>query len=312
MRRRRYAKPASSARAGFCSSPVRWCWCRSVSPRPRTQGKAMPRTCGWRARCCRSWRGCGRRLETGLRITWWWIRRSVGVSVSRLPPPAPPPSPAVASDGRSHSLSDVLPLLTGARWPEIAYAREQLPERVLQFGSGMLLRALCAAAVDSANRAGKQAGRIVVVQSTADGAARARALNAQDGLYTLVERGLSGGAPFERFSLIGASSRALAADSQWNAVRDVAARPEMQVIVSNVSEAGFRIDAPFPVRLTDALHARFTRAPDAPPVFVIPTELVPDNGPRLAAMVDELAGKYDNSFRDWLEARVRFCSSLVD
>ncbi len=189
-----------------------------------------------------------------------------------------------------------------------------MPERVLQFGSGMLLRALCVAAVDTANRAGAYAGRSVVVQSTAEGAPRARALNTQDGLFTLVEHGLSGGAPLERVSLIGAISRALAADSQWNAVRDVAARPEIQVIVSNVSEAGFRIDAPFPGRLTDALHARFTRTPDAPPVFVIPTELVPDNGPRLAAMVDELAERHDRrqAFRTWLKARVRFCASLVD
>jgi tagaturonate reductase len=208
----------------------------------------------------------------------------------------------------------VLPLLTRAAWPASAYARDQLAERVLQFGSGMLLRALCATAVDTANRAGAHAGRIVVVQSTAEGAARARALNGQDGLYMLVERGLSGGAPLERVSLIGAISRALAADSQWNVVRDVAANPEIQVIVSNSSEAGFRIDAPFPGRLTDALHARFARAPGAPPVFVIPTELVPDNGPRLAAMVDELVERYDRprDFREWLKARVRFCSSLVD
>jgi len=206
----------------------------------------------------------------------------------------------------------VLPPLTGALWPPSAYDRDQLPERVLQFGSGMLLRALCVAAVDSANRAGARAGRIVVVQSTAEGASRTSALNEQDGLFTLVERGLSGGTPVERVGLIGAISRALVADSQWSVVRDVAANPAIQVIVSNVSEAGFRIDAPFPGRLTDALHARFTRAPDAPPVFVIPTELVPDNGPRLAAMVHEVARKYDNRFRDWLTARVRFCSSLVD
>jgi len=198
------------------------------------------------------------------------------------------------------------------KWPPSAYDRDQLPERVLQFGSGMLLRALCVAAVDSANRAGARAGRIVVVQSTAEGASRTSALNEQDGLFTLVERGLSGGAPVEQVGLIGAISRALVADSHWSVVRDVAANPSIQVIVSNVSEAGFRIEAAFPGRLTDALHARFTRAPDAPPVFVIPTELVPDNGPRLAAMVHEVASKYDNSFRDWLTARVRFCSSLVD
>ena len=176
----------------------------------------------------------------------------------------------------------------------------------------MLLRALCVAAVDMANRAGASAGRIVVVQSTAEGAPRTHALNAQDGLFTLIERGLSGGAPLERIGTIGAISRALAADSQWNVVRDIAANPSIQVIVSNSSEAGFRIDAPFPGRLTDALHARFTRAADAPPMFVIPTELVPENGPRLAAMVHELARKYDQPFREWLKARVRFCSSLVD
>src|SRR6267143_3241543 len=168
----------------------------------------------------------------------------------------------------------------------------------------MLLRALCAAAVDSANRAGKGAGRMVVVPSTPEGAHRARALNVQNGLFTLVERGLSGGAPLEQTTLVGAISRAHTAD--------VATNPSIQVIISNSSEAGFRGDAPFPGRLTDALHARFRRAPDASPVFVIPTELVPDNGPRLAAMVDELSGKYERPFRDWLTARVRFCSSLVD
>ena len=75
------------------------------------------------------------------------------------------------------------------KWPPSAYDRDQLPERMLQFGSGMLLRALCVTAVDSANRAGARAGRIVVVQSTTEGASRTRALNAQDGLFTLKAAG---------------------------------------------------------------------------------------------------------------------------
>src|SRR5438045_3727167 len=167
----------------------------------------------------------------------------------------------------------------------------------------MLLRALCAAAIDSANRSGAKAGRIVVMHNTEEGASRARALNQQDGLFTLGERGLSGGTPVDRVGLIGAISRGGTTGI---------ANPSIRVIVSNSSEAGFRIDAPFPSRLTEALHARFTHAPDAPPGFVIPTELVPDNGPRLETMVRELARKYDPSFGDWLTARVRFCSSLVD
>ena len=202
--------------------------------------------------------------------------------------------------------------MASIRWPNDAYPRRALPERVLQFGTGMLLRALCAAAVDAANRAGRCPGRIVVVQSTPRG--HARALNAQDGLFTLVERGFENGARVERTRLIGSISRALRADTEWETVRENAARPELQIIISNVTEAGFQIDGGFPARLTDLLLTRFTRRPDAPPVFVIPTELLPDNGPRLAAMVDTLAARAPRAamFREWLSTKVRFCSSLVD
>src|ERR1043166_8022050 len=105
-----------------------------------------------------------------------------------------------------------LPSLNSSHWPDNAYNRHERPERVLQFGTGMLLRALCAASVDAANRAGRSAGRIVVVQSTPQG--NARALNAQNGLFTLVERGLENGAGVERTRLIGAISRALVAGSE--------------------------------------------------------------------------------------------------
>jgi len=176
----------------------------------------------------------------------------------------------------------------------------------------MFLRALCAASIDATNRAGAFNGRIVVVQSTPQG--HARTINSQDGLFTLVERGLRNGAPVERSRLIGSISRALVADAEWDAVREVAARPALQVIVSNVTEAGFRLESGFPARLTDVLRARFERLPDGPPLFVIPTELVPDNGPQLAAMVDEVArgDSRSDEFRAWRSAHVRFCSSLVD
>lgn len=213
-----------------------------------------------------------------------------------------------------------LPSLGAALWPRTAYPRAELPERVLQFGTGMLLRALCAASVDAANRAGGAGGggggafggRIVVVQSTPNGSARA--MNAQDGLFTLVERGIQDGTRIERTHLVGSISRALVADSEWEAVLAVAARPELRVIVSNVTEAGFRSEGNFPARLTDVLHARFERLPEGPPVLVIPTELVPKNGPQLAAMVDALAARRPSGdrFREWLETRVQFCSSLVD
>src|ERR1700689_5441005 len=58
-----------------------------------------------------------------------------------------------------------------------------LPEKVLQFGTGVLLRGLPDYFIDKANRQGLFNGRIVVVKST-DGGDSA-AFDKQDGLYTL-------------------------------------------------------------------------------------------------------------------------------
>ena len=190
-------------------------------------------------------------------------------------------------------------------------------ESVLQFGTGMLLRSIVANAVDAANLAGHYDGRIVVVQSTPHGAAAA--VNRQHGAFTLVEQGIEDGALVKRRRRIRSISRALVADTDWPAIRAVAVRPELRVIISNVTEAGFRLDADptetsFPARLTDLLHARFVAVPGAPVLWMIPTELVPDNGPRLAEMVNAVARRRDDAdvFIPWIARQVRFCSSLVD
>src|SRR5256712_11590748 len=109
------------------------------------------------------------------------------------------PSSSIAGMVRARKADH--PRLSAAHWPTGAYRREDLPEGVLQFGTGMLLRALCGTFMDAANTAGTFSGRSVVIQSTPHG--QARALNAQDGLFTLVERGLEHGAPVERTRLIG-------------------------------------------------------------------------------------------------------------
>ena len=58
-----------------------------------------------------------------------------------------------------------------------------LPERVLQFGTGSLLRGLPDYFIDKANRQGIFNGRIVVVKSTNKG--DSDAFEKQDGLYKL-------------------------------------------------------------------------------------------------------------------------------
>jgi hypothetical protein len=51
-----------------------------------------------------------------------------------------------------------LPPLGESHWPAGAYERAALDERVLAFGTGMLLRSLPIALLDAANRAGRAPG----------------------------------------------------------------------------------------------------------------------------------------------------------
>src|ERR1700730_1573709 len=89
-----------------------------------------------------------------------------------------------------------------------------LPEKVLQFGTGVLLRGLPDYFIDKANRSGIFNGRIVVVKSTDAG--DANVFNGQDALYTLCIRGVENGKKTEENIICSAISRVLSAKQQWN------------------------------------------------------------------------------------------------
>ncbi|MGC4038117.1 MAG: hypothetical protein QM764_19300 [Chitinophagaceae bacterium] len=62
-----------------------------------------------------------------------------------------------------------------------------LPEKVLQFGTGVLLRGLPDYFIDKANKQGVFNGRIVLIKSTSSGSADE--FNKQDNLYTPMCKG---------------------------------------------------------------------------------------------------------------------------
>src|ERR1700749_465032 len=95
-------------------------------------------------------------------------------------------------------LSKVNPGIPGTRYFE-------LPEKVLQFGTGVLLRGLPDYFIDKANKQGIFNGRIVVVKSTDSG--DAGAFDLQDGLYTLCIRGIEDGKKIEENLICSAISR---------------------------------------------------------------------------------------------------------
>ncbi len=198
-----------------------------------------------------------------------------------------------------------------------------LPERVLQFGTGVLLRGLPDYFIDKANRKGTFNGRVVVVKSTSTGGTDA--FNKQDGLYSVCIRGIEDGRKVDEVIINSSISRVLSANEDWESILLCAHNPDMQVIISNTTEVGItlveddiRLFPPhsFPGKLLAFLHQRykFFKGTAESGMVIIPTELIPENGTKLRNIVLELArmNKLDDAFVQWLVTANQFCNSLVD
>lgn len=199
----------------------------------------------------------------------------------------------------------------------------ELPEKVLQFGTGVLLRGLPDYFIDKANRQGVFNGRIVVVKSTAQG--DTSAFEKQDGLYTLCVRGVEAGKTIEENIVNASISRVLTATEEWEQVLECAHSSHMQVIISNTTEVGIQLVAEdirrhppvsFPGKLLGFLYERYQAfgGSASSGMVIVPTELIPDNGKKLESIVLELAhlNGLEEGFIEWIENHNCFCNSLVD
>jgi tagaturonate reductase len=211
----------------------------------------------------------------------------------------------------------------GVRVPAHAL-RDVMPERAVQFGTGALLRGLIEPLLDDAIARGELDGRVVMVGQTGSG--RDRAINRQDGLFTLVTRGLVDGEARSERRVIASVSRALSAADEWEAVLAVARSPELRMVFSNTTEAGLALDASdapdadpprsFPGKLTRFLweRARAFDFGDAGGLAILPTELIAHNGAVLRDAVLALARRWalGGDFERWVGDSVAFLDTLVD
>jgi tagaturonate reductase len=199
-----------------------------------------------------------------------------------------------------------------------------LPEKIIQFGTGVLLRGLPDYFVDKANKQGKFNGRIVVVKSTQAGSTDAFA--EQDGLFTIAVRGIENNSIVNEYWVNAAISRVLNANEAWIDVLTYAASPAIQIIISNTTEVGITLmndddifaspPSSFPGKLLAFLYHRYTifKGSFESGMVIIPTELIVNNGKKLQQIVLELArlNHLEDGFIQWLLEANDFCDSLVD
>ncbi|MGV3763930.1 tagaturonate reductase [Parapedobacter sp.] len=198
------------------------------------------------------------------------------------------------------------------------------PEKVLQFGTGVLLRGLPDYFIEKANRAGVFGGSIVMVKSTGWGDMNQFAR--QDNLYTIHVKGIVRGHEVRDVLQVSAISRVLAAANEWDAVLATARKPALAIIISNTTEVGIVLDkqddlfawppVSFPGKLTAVLYERFQTFGGAEDrgLVILPTELIDRNGDTLREIVIELAEHHrlPPDFMDWVKSCNHFCNTLVD
>ncbi len=198
-----------------------------------------------------------------------------------------------------------------------------LPVKVLQFGTGVLLRGLCDYLIDKANKQHIFNGRIVVVKSTAGSADD---FAEQDGLYTVCVRGVDNeGKTIDEATAVTSISRVISAQDSWQSILQVARNPHLEVIISNTTEVGIQyveesiFQSPpqsFPAKLTAFLYERFRTygGKKDKGLVVVPTELITDNGLKLRECVEKISvyNELGKLFNKWLKYHVKFCNSLVD
>lgn len=206
----------------------------------------------------------------------------------------------------------------------ISFKGEGLPEKVIQFGEGNFLRAFVEWMFHEMNKKGLFNGKAVAVQPIPFG--RAKEINEQDGLYTLILRGIQQGQVIEKKEIITSLSRCINPYENYDELLKCAENPEIKYMISNTTEAGIAYDKEdslenkppksFPGKVTAYLYHRFKHFNGAPDkgMVIIPCELIDRNGDKLKEIVLKLIQDWNLSeeFKEWVEQNCKFLNTLVD
>lgn len=200
------------------------------------------------------------------------------------------------------------------------YIKKSAPEKVMQFGEGNFLRAFVDYFFDIANEKADFNGKVVLVQPIAQGLTDL--INKQEGLYTLYLRGSEKGEKVDLKRVISSVSRCINPYGDWDKVLDFARSPELEIIVSNTTEAGIVHESEsafdqtppisFPAKLTRVLYERWKAGQKG--IVMLSCELIDNNGKELLRCVNQYIEdwKLEDAFKTWVNEENIFCSTLVD
>ena len=198
------------------------------------------------------------------------------------------------------------------------------PVGVLQIGDGNFLRAFADWMIDVASEAGALNARIVIAPPRSAGIVDR--LNAQDGLFTVLARGIQDGAPATSRRIVRCVTGGVDPRQNPEALLSHARDPKTRFVISNTTEAGIAYAGQphiagqwprsFPAQVATLLWERFQAlggGTDTGLVF-LPTELIEANGTTLRDLVLRHATDWQlpQTFSDWVTRHNHFLNTLVD
>jgi tagaturonate reductase len=213
-----------------------------------------------------------------------------------------------------------LPRLNRAERPP-AY---EYPVKVLQIGEGNFIRGFVDWMIHRCNEQGWFQGSVTVTQPRPGGAKKLEALGGQQGLFTLIERGMAEGNVVDRSEVVASISAVLDPYADWPAFLELAENRDVQFVFSNTTEAGiayreepFDLSAPivsFPGKLTAWLYRRFEKLGTESGLVIVPCELLPRPGDALREIVLQhaRAWRLGGEFERYVLQQNVFVNSLVD
>lgn len=212
-----------------------------------------------------------------------------------------------------------------------SYDRSQITQGIVHIGVGNFHRAHMALAIDDLLTAGNaQDWAICGVALLPTDEPRARAMQEQDGRYTLVEKHADG---HWETRIIGSITEVLFAPDDVEAVITKMSDPAIRIVSLTITEGGYNFDrvtgefmantpgikedaSPGAVPstvfglVTEALRGR--RAAGIDPFTVMSCDNIQGNGDVAKAMFTAFARLTDPEFAEWMAANVAFPNSMVD
>ncbi len=204
------------------------------------------------------------------------------------------------------------------------YKTTKRPIKIMQFGEGNFLRAFVEWILQDLNDKGAINSNVVVVQPMPFG--RVEELRKQDGLYTICLEGLIDGEKVKTRQIIDLLGDFINPFTQYEEYLKYAESEDLQVIISNTTEAGIAFDETdtdftvcpksFPGKLLSLLHARYLHfnGDFEKGLCIIPCELIDNNGTELKKILLKLSATVynDKKFDEWLTSANHYTDTLVD